>query len=102
MELYALLEDAGLEHSRKASTLGHVSFPSMDAFVHTEIQATPLAARIDEATYLAIARDTRSVLSEYEQPDVTVSLPIRARFSAGRKPSRAPDEGSGEAVTPAR
>lgn len=61
----------------------------MDAFVHTEIQATPLAARIDEATYLAIARDTRSVLSEYEQPDVTVSFPIRARFSAGRNSGEA-------------
>lgn len=42
MELGALLEDAGLEHSRTASTLGHLKFPSMDACVHTEIQATPL------------------------------------------------------------
>jgi hypothetical protein len=58
-ELRALLEDAGLEFSRTASTLGHLKFPAMDACVHTEIQATPLAAWIDEATYLAIARDTR-------------------------------------------
>lgn len=84
-ELRSLLAAAGLEPSRTESLLGHVRFPSLGAFVHTEIQATPLAARIDDETYLAVSRETRATLSEYEQPDGAVSLPIRARFIAGCK-----------------
>lgn len=86
MELRSLLEAAELEPLRIQSLLGHVRFPSLDAFVHAEIQATPLAARIDDSTYLAITGETRAVLSDYEQPDATVSLPICARFIAGSKP----------------
>jgi hypothetical protein len=42
------------------------------------IQATLLAARIDEATYLAVSSQRGAVLGEYEQPDASVSLAIRA------------------------
>lgn len=83
--LTSLMERAGLEVTTADSTLGQVRFPSIDAFVHTEIQATPLVSRIDDATLLAILREAREVLSEHEQPDGGVVLPIRACFVAGRK-----------------
>jgi SAM-dependent methyltransferase len=84
-ELGSLLEGAALEPTTADTTLGHVRFPSIDAFVHTEIQATPLASQIDESSYLAILEETRSVLGAHEQSDHSVVLPIRARFIAGRK-----------------
>lgn len=84
-ELRSLLAGAGLEPTTADTALGQVRFPSIDAFVHTEIQATPLASRIDESTYLAILGDARSTLGQYEQADGSVVLPIRACFAAGRK-----------------
>jgi SAM-dependent methyltransferase len=90
-ELRSLLEGAGLEPTHASSVLGHVTFPSVDAFVHTEIQATPLAAQTGEATDLAITRETRTALREFELSDGTVHLPVRARFVAGSRPGRASD-----------
>lgn len=83
--LTALLEGASLEVTTADSTLGQVRFPSIDAFVHTEIGATPLASRIDDATLMTILHDARDVLVQHEQPDGSAVLPIRARFVAGRK-----------------
>jgi SAM-dependent methyltransferase len=87
-ELGSLLEGAGLETTAADSRLGHARFPSIDAFVHTEIQATPLASRIDDATYEAILGETRQALAHHQQPDGGVALPIRACFVAGRKGAR--------------
>jgi ubiquinone/menaquinone biosynthesis C-methylase UbiE len=87
-KLRSLLEGAGLEPTTAESALGHVRFPSIDAFVHTEIQATPLAPQIDESTYRAILDDARSVLGHHAQADGSVALPIRARFVAGTKARR--------------
>jgi ubiquinone/menaquinone biosynthesis C-methylase UbiE len=84
-ELSSLLEGARLETTAADVKLGHVRFPSIDAFVHTEIQATPLATRIDDATYAAILDEARQALADHKQPDGGVALPIRACFVAGRK-----------------
>jgi ubiquinone/menaquinone biosynthesis C-methylase UbiE len=85
-ELSSLLAAAGLEATAAHTTLGHVRFPSLDAFVHTEIQATPLASQIEAGTYSAIVSEARDALADHEQPDGSVVLPIRACFVAGRKP----------------
>ncbi len=83
--LTSLLGAAGLDPSAAHTTLGEVRFPSMDAFVHTEIQATPLASRIEPETYAAIVSEAREALADHEEPDGSVVLPIRACFVAGRK-----------------
>jgi hypothetical protein len=84
-ELGSLLEGAGLEPTTTESRLGHVRFPSIEAFVHTEIQATPLAARIDDDTRTAILEATREAFADHEEHGGGVVLPIRACFVAGRK-----------------
>ena len=86
-ELRSLLDAAGLRPGNASSQLGQARFPSLDAFVRTEVQATPLAARIDDATYLALAQETRTTLRTYEQADGTVALPIGARFIAAHRPA---------------
>jgi sorbitol-specific phosphotransferase system component IIBC len=59
---------------------GHRARPRRDSaepFVHTEIQATPLAAQINEQNYVAVARETRIALEAHEQTDGAVRLPIQ-------------------------
>lgn len=84
--LRALLATAGLDPTLEDSVLGQVRFPSIEAFVDTEIRATPLAARIDGSTSLAVVGETRTVLRMYERQGGAVALPIRSRFVAARKP----------------
>lgn len=84
-ELRTLLDTAGLTPTSTESVLGEVTFPTVDALVQTEIHATPLASRIDERVFLAIARDARSALAEYVTVRGDVRLPIRAVFIAGQK-----------------
>lgn len=86
-ELRALLEAAGLAATASESVLGQVTFPSVDALVRTEIQATPLASRIDGSAYLAIAEDARTTLASFHTAQGEVALPVRARFTTGRKRS---------------
>lgn len=84
--LRSLLEGAGLVPTTSETVLGHVTFPSVDVLVRTEVQATPLASRIDEATFSAIARSARGVLADHVTGGGEVRLPINARFVAGIRP----------------
>ena len=81
-ELRSLLEEVDLESSAAETGLGDVTFPSVEALVHTEIRATPLAERIDDSTYLAIVRDARVALVDHVDAQGAIRLPIRARFVA--------------------
>ena len=85
-ELRELLTASDLEPQPGDTLLGHVTFPSVDALVNTEIQATPLAERINDSVYLAIARDARTALADYVDAQGAVRLPIRAHFITARKP----------------
>ena len=78
-----LMESAGLDVVETRSRLGTVAFPSVDAIVHTEIQATPLANSIGDEAYKEIVSATRLALREYVGPNGEVALPIRAQFIAG-------------------
>jgi SAM-dependent methyltransferase len=84
-ELRGLLADVGLAAAQTRSTLGAVTFPSVDALVHTEIQATPLDQRIDEAARRAIGEDARRLLAPYVDRSGGVAVPIRALFVTGSK-----------------
>ena len=84
-ELHELLTTIGLEPDEPETVLGHVGFPSIEALVHTEIQATPLAERIDNLAYLDITQEARVVLADHVDAEGAVKLPIRALFIAARK-----------------
>jgi ubiquinone/menaquinone biosynthesis C-methylase UbiE len=84
--LRALMEGAGLEVQKTRSILGTVTFPSVDALVYTEIQATPLAQQVSETAYRAIGQDARQALAPYLESSGAVRLPIRARIIGARNP----------------
>jgi ubiquinone/menaquinone biosynthesis C-methylase UbiE len=85
-ELQGLLGAAGLSVTTTRTILGAVTFPSVEALVHTEIQATPLAERITGTAYRAIGEDARQVLAPFTTASGALELPIRARFVSARKP----------------
>lgn len=84
-ELHELLQGASLSPTHEETVTGRVAFPSVDALMHTEVRATPLAERINDSVYLAIARDAREALGDFIDAQGAVTLPIRACFVAGRK-----------------
>ena len=45
--------------------LGHVKCPSIDAFVATEVESTPLRERIGDDVYARIREEARAVLRPF-------------------------------------
>jgi len=84
-ELTTLLTNAQLRVVGTRGILGSVAFPSIDALVHTEIQATPLAQQIGASAYRAIGDEVRRALAQWSDPAGAVTLPIRARFATATK-----------------
>jgi SAM-dependent methyltransferase len=87
--LTALADAAGLETIETRTSLGIARFPSTDAVVHTEVRATPLADRLDSATYDRILADVHDLLDSYVEADGSLGVPIRAKMIAARRPSSA-------------
>ncbi len=76
---------AGLSPLEWRSSLGVAVFPSAAAVAHTEIQATPLAARISPETFGQVVAHTEELLGKYADESGRVHLPIRATLVAARK-----------------
>lgn len=76
-ELQGLLRAAGLwpAASRTRSTV--LRFGSIDAFVMTEVQSTPLGERLTSDELATITEDARVALSAFTSPDGTLEIPIR-------------------------
>lgn len=78
------LEQAGLQEVDVRDRLGTAHFDSVEQLVETEIGATPLAARIDDAARAAVLAGSHDVLDRF----VTsrgLEAPILGRFAVGRR-----------------
>jgi ubiquinone/menaquinone biosynthesis C-methylase UbiE len=64
-ELTALVESAGLEVVRTRTRLGTARFESVEAFVATEVESTPLVDRISREVYARIREEARDVLRSF-------------------------------------
>lgn len=73
-ELRAMFTAAGAV-PRTATRTGTARFPSVDAFVATEIDGTPLGARISDEQRARIMEDAREVLAPFASSD-GVAVPI--------------------------
>lgn len=76
---------AGLPDVTVTTKLGTARFPSVDAFVTTEVESTPLIERISDGAVRAIADDTRRALEPFVTPDGRLDAPIECHIVTARK-----------------
>ena len=84
-ELCALLEAAGQRVDQVSFPAGTYRAPSVDAFVRTEVESTPLIERIDEATYARIRADAVAAMAPFTIADGSVSAPFECLLVVARK-----------------
>jgi ubiquinone/menaquinone biosynthesis C-methylase UbiE len=83
--LRAMFTEAGLTELESSTRTGHARFGSIDDYVATEVEGSPLVERIDDDTYRAIRVDCVRELSEYVVgDDGAVAVPFDCHAVAGR------------------
>jgi SAM-dependent methyltransferase len=82
----SLFEAAGLEVGATRTRTGTVSFPSASAAVTTELEATPLAGRVDEDTYRRVLAAGIEAVAPFAVDGGGVELPIRGHIVTATKP----------------
>jgi ubiquinone/menaquinone biosynthesis C-methylase UbiE len=87
--LERLAADAGLTNVRVERRIGTARFPSVDAFVATEVEATPLAARLDVRSLAAIRRGAREVLAPFTFEDDALAAPFAVQLVVATRPEEA-------------
>ena len=65
--------------------LGTVRCPSIDAFVATEVESTPLRERISDEVYARIREEARELLRPFTQPGGAAEIPLEGHVLAARK-----------------
>jgi len=83
-DLKALVASAGLQLVATRTHRGTVRCPSVDAFVATEVESTPLRERISEVVYTRIREDAREVLRPYVRSDGSAEIPLDGHLIAAR------------------
>ena len=80
--LQALLRDAGLWPTVTRTRSTDLRFGSVEAFVMTEVQRTPLGERLADDVLTRIIGDTREVLRPFTSADGVLDIPIRGHVIA--------------------
>jgi ubiquinone/menaquinone biosynthesis C-methylase UbiE len=84
----ARCESAGLNVSAVVDLVRPASFPSVEAMVRTEVNATPLAERLTEAEQKAIVTESRQVLEPWLSPDGEgLKIPIAGYVLVAERPA---------------
>ena len=83
----SLFEAAGLEVTTTLTRVGTVRFPSASAAVATEIEATPLARRIDKDTYDRILEAGTEAMRPFVVDGGRVELPLKGHIVTATKPA---------------
>jgi ubiquinone/menaquinone biosynthesis C-methylase UbiE len=84
-ELQRLVAAAGLREVTTRTYMGTVRCPSIDAFVATEVESTPLRERISDAVYAHIRDGARELLRRFTRPDGAAEIPLEGHVIAARK-----------------
>jgi SAM-dependent methyltransferase len=86
-ELRATVTRAGLDVTDVRTHAGTARFASAEELAVTEVEASPLAARLTPAQYAAIRAGAREVLAPFTDPDGSLAAPLHGHLLAGRVPS---------------
>ncbi|MET0850178.1 MAG: methyltransferase domain-containing protein [Candidatus Rokuibacteriota bacterium] len=79
-ELGRWIEAAGLRVAARRTHRGHVKCPSIDAFVATEVESTPLRERMSDDVYARIRDDARAVLRPFVVPGGAAEIPLEGHL----------------------
>jgi ubiquinone/menaquinone biosynthesis C-methylase UbiE len=85
-ELTGLVESAGLRVAGARTHVGTYRAPSVDAFVTTEVESTPLVERISAEVYQRIRADAHEVLGPFTAPDGSVEAAFPCHVVAAGRP----------------
>ncbi len=83
--LRALFAEAGLGDARVATHAGTARFPSIEAWVHTDVKGWTLADLIDDDQYALLQREAAVALRPYARSDGTVMFDAPALIATARK-----------------
>jgi SAM-dependent methyltransferase len=83
--LRALFEEAGVEPNIELRD-GIITFPSIEAFVETEVKGSPLEALLDEESYRGLMQEAREELLQFCIEGGEVVMPMDAFVITARKP----------------
>jgi ubiquinone/menaquinone biosynthesis C-methylase UbiE len=75
-DLSSLFGRAGLHVTATSTHAGTARFPSVDAFVDTELHSTPLGERISAEVYGLIRHGAREILAPFTAADGTLAAPF--------------------------
>jgi SAM-dependent methyltransferase len=82
----ALLRESGIEEPRVTSVAGEARFPSIRAWMHTDVRGWTLADRIDDAQFERLVEAAEDELREFVAPDGSVRFDHPALIATARKP----------------
>ncbi len=85
-ELEALVAGAGLEITASSVPVGTYRAPSVDAFVTTEVESTPLVERISEDAYRRLREGAVGALAPFTADDGGVHAPFPVNMVVARRP----------------
>jgi hypothetical protein len=83
-ELAGLFGRAGLRVTGTGTYGGTTRFGSVDAFVTTEVESTPLRERISAGVYHRIKQGAREVLAPFTAADGTLAAPFQVHVMRAR------------------
>ena len=83
--LASIFTDAGIANAEIASQTGTVRFPSIDAWLHTEIKGWVLADQVTDAQFDRLLKESRQVLQPFVTSDGTVAFPSPAHIVTVQK-----------------
>lgn len=84
-ELRRSVEAAGLTVTSAQAQIGTYRAPSVEAFVRTEVESTPLVERMSEDVYRRIREEAHDVLSPWAAGDGSVEAPFETNVLAARR-----------------
>jgi SAM-dependent methyltransferase len=85
--LRALLADAGVGDADVTTHEGTARFPSIDAWIFTDVKGWTLADMIDDAQYERLREEAQRVLQDFVGRDGTVAFRAPAHIATARKPA---------------
>jgi SAM-dependent methyltransferase len=77
---------AGISSIEIRTLDGNARFPSIEAWMHTDVKGWTLADLIDDAQYSSLRQAAETELASYVQADGTVSFPSPAHIAIAAKP----------------